>query len=220
MANVVTSKGREIISFRMKGNPSSGTEPLNVGWGTGGIAGGPFTAAVTDVGPFSEGSEARVAGTSSFVTTGSNSANDTYQVVGTVTADGSKTIAEVLLADTATKPFSTTVAAGGGTVIGSSSNTALTSGASYTPANNSYIQIRTEVMKVTAGTGTTSLTVTRAQNGSAAIATIAASDVVQAGNIPGDTTVTNGNMFFHSDFTGLALSLGDSIQFTLKVQFV
>jgi len=218
MANVVTSKGREIISLRMKGNPASGTEPLNVGWGTGGVAGGPFTAAVTDVGPLSESSEARVAGTSSFVTT--STPNDTYQVVGTITSAGTQTIAEVLLADTATKPFSTTVASGGGTVIGSASNTALNTAASYTPSNNSYIQIRTEVLKVTAGTGTTALTVTRGQNGSSAISSIAASDVVQAGNIPGDTTVTNGNMFFHSDFTGLALSSGDSIQFTLKTQFV
>src|SRR5689334_1802496 len=121
MATVVTSKGRDILSNRMRGAPSAGTEPLNVGWGTG-----VFTAAVSDVGPFIEASESRVAGTSSQVTT--TTTNDTYQVVGTITAAGTKTISEVLLSDSASKPFSTTVAAGG--VVGSNSATTLNLAAS------------------------------------------------------------------------------------------
>jgi hypothetical protein len=219
-ANVVTAKGREIIGFRMKGTPSAATEPLNVGWGKGGVAGGPFVAAVTDVAPFQESTESRVAGTSSAVTTGTFV--DTYQVVGTITSAGSQTIAEVLLSDSTTKPFSTTVASG--TVIGSNSATGMTVAASYTPANNTYIQVRTEVMQVTAGSGSTALTVARGVNGSAAISTVAASDVVTTGNPPTGTGTSaqqaTSNMFFHSDFTGLALSTGDSIQFTLQVQFV
>jgi hypothetical protein len=212
MATVVTSRGREIITSRMRGAPAAGTEPLNVGWGTG-----VFTAAVSDVGPFIEASEARVAGTSSQVTT--TTVNDTYQVVATITAGGAKTISEVLLSDSATKPFSTTVAAGAGTVIGSSTNTAMNVAAAYTPANGTQVQVRTEVMTVTAGTGTTALTVTRGVNGSTAIATIAAADTVTAGNMPGQTGVTNGNVFLHGDFTGLALNANDSIQFTVKTQF-
>lgn len=214
MATVVTAKGREVIVGRMQGGTPTQAEPLNIGWGTGGVAGGPFTAAVTDVAPFSEASESRVAGTSSTVTT--TTTNDTYQVVGTITAAGSMTIAEVFLSDSATKPFSTTVA--GGTVVGSSSATGLTTAASYTPANNTFIQIRTEVMKVTAGTGTTSLTVTRAQNSSTAIATIAASDQVTMGNPPG-TSTANGTLFLHGDFTGIALNTNDSIQFTVQTKF-
>jgi hypothetical protein len=210
MATVVVSKGREIISARMRGAPAAGTEPLNIGWGTGA-----FTAAVSDVGPFAEASEARVAGTSSQVTT--TTTNDTYQVVGTITAAGTKTITEVLLSDSATKPFSTTVAAGG--VVGSSVSTVLNTAATYTPANGTQVQIRTEVMTVTAGTGTTALTVTRGVNGSTAIATIAVADVVTAGNMPGQTGVTNGNMFLHGDFTGLPLNINDSIAFTVKTQF-
>jgi hypothetical protein len=210
MATVVSARGREIITARMRGAPAAGTEPLNVGWGTG-----VFTAAVSDVGPFIEASEARVAGTSSQVTT--TTTNDTYQVVATITAAGGKTISEVLLSDSATKPFSTTVAAGG--VVGSSVSTVLNTAAAYTPANGTQVQIRTEVMTVTAGTGTTALTVTRGVNGSTAIATIAAADTVTAGNMPGQTGVTNGNVFLHGDFTGLALNANDSIQFTIKTQF-
>lgn len=218
MATVVkvTSKGREVIAGRMVGGTPTQVEPLNVGWGTGGVGtGSPYTAGLSDVNMFQEASESRVAGTSSLVTT--TSTNDTYQVVGTITAGGAKTIAEAGLFDTTTKPFSTTVAAGASTVIGSSTNTSMNLAASYTPANNTWVQVDTEVMKVTAGTGTTTVTVTRGQNGSTAIATIAAADVVTLGNPPG-TSTANATGFVHATFTGLALSTNDSIQFTFQVQ--
>lgn len=207
---VVTSRGREVISGRMSG---SATEPKQLGWGTGGVAGGPFTAAVTDVAPFQEGAESRVAGTSSIVTT--TTTNDTYQVTGTITSLSNQTIAEVILSDSATKPFSTTVAAGG--VVGSSSATTLNTAASYTPANGTSVQIRTEVMTVTAGTGTTALTVTRGANGSAAIATIAAADIVTLGNAPG-TSTANATVYLHASFSGLPLNTNDSIASTIQVK--
>jgi len=215
MANtvLVLSKGREIIANRMIGSSPSQAEPKILGWGTGGVAGGPFTAAVTDVAAFQEAAETRVTGTSSVVTT--TTTNDTYQVVGTITSLSNQTIAEVLLSDSSTKPFSTTVAAGG--VVGSSSATTLNTAASYTPANNTYVQIRTEVMQVTAGTGTTALTVTRGANGSSAIATIAASDIVTLGNAPG-TSTANASLYLHASFTGLALNTSDSIQSTIQVK--
>jgi hypothetical protein len=210
----VTSKGREVIAGRMIGSSPSQAEPLNVGWGTGGVGtGSPYTVTVNDVNMFQEASESRVAGASSQVTT--TSTNDTYQVVGTITAAGTKTIAEAGLFDGTTKPFSTTVAAGG--VVGSNSSTTLNTGATYTPANNTYVQVDTEVMKVTAGTGTTALTVTRAQNGTSAISTISASDIVTLGNPPG-TSTANATMAVHASFTGLALNANDSIQFTFQVQ--
>lgn len=219
MANTVkvVSKGREVVAGRMIGATPTQAEPLNVGWGTGGVgSGSPYTAALTDVNLFGPAAEARTAGTSSLVTT--TSTNDTYQVVGTITSLSVQTIAEALLSDSATKPFSTTVAAGASTVIGSSTATAMNVAASYTPANNTFVQVDTEVMKVTAGTGTTALTVTRAQNGSAAIATIAAGDVVTLGNPPGTATAA-ATQFVHATFTGLALNANDSIQFTFQVQF-
>ena len=92
MATIFTDAGKAITTNRLKG---AGTEPNYVGWGTG--AG---TAAVADTTLFTESAEARVAGTSTRVTT--TVANDTYQVVGTLTASGAKTITNVGLLDAVT----------------------------------------------------------------------------------------------------------------------
>ena len=90
MANIYANAGKAITTARLKG---SGTEPNYIAWGTG--AG---TAAITDTTLFTEASEARVAGTSSQVLT--TVANDTYQVVGTMTVAGSgKTITNAGLFD-------------------------------------------------------------------------------------------------------------------------
>lgn len=210
MAAVKTLKGRDLITALL-----STSTLKNVGWGSGGVAGGPFTAATSDVGPFNELAEARVAGTQSVVTT--TTANDTYQIAATITAGGARSVSEVLVADSATKPFATTVAAAG-TANGSAVGTSLNTAASYTPANNTFIQVRTEVLKVTAGTGSTALTVTRGQNGSTAIATIATGDAVTAGNPPGQTGVTNGNLFIHADHGVNTLATNDSIAYTITYQ--
>jgi hypothetical protein len=212
---VVTREGDAIIAARMIGATPSQAEPKYLGWGTGGIAGGPFTAAKTDVGAFQEAAENRVTCTTSQVTT--TWANDTYQAVGTITSLSAQTIAEVLLGDTSAKPAAGAVAAGG--VVGSSSATTLNTAATFSPGNNGYVQIRTEVMQVTAGSGTTALTVVRGANGSAAISTIAAADIVTGGNAPGSSVVSNGDLFVHASFSGLPLSIGDSLQSTIQVSF-
>jgi hypothetical protein len=208
---LVTAKGREVVAASIKGTAVA--EPKNIGWGTGGVAGGPFTAAVTDVAAFQEGAESRTVGTSSITTTTTTS--DTYQVVGTITSLSNQTIAEVILADSATKPFSTTVAAGG--VVGSAVSTVLNLAASYTPANGTSVQIRTEVLPVSAGTGTTALTVARGGNGSGAISTIAIGDIVTMGNVPG-TATANGTVFVHASFSGLPLNTGDSLNSTVQIK--
>jgi hypothetical protein len=92
MADIFTNAGKSIVSNRVKGN---GTEPKYLAWGTG--AG---TAAATDTTLFTEASEARVSGTSTIVTT--TVTDDTYQVVGTITADGAKTITNFGLFDAST----------------------------------------------------------------------------------------------------------------------
>lgn len=92
MATVLTTKGKEIIVDRILG---AGTEPKYVAWGTG--AG---TAAVADTTLFTESAEARVTGTSSKVTT--TTTNDTYQVVGTMTASAGRTITNAGLFDATT----------------------------------------------------------------------------------------------------------------------
>jgi hypothetical protein len=207
MATVVkvTSKGREVIAGRMRGSTPTQAEPLDVGWGVGTV-----TATVSDVGLFKEAAEARVAGTSSLVTT--TSTNDTYQVVGTITSSSGQTIAEALLSDSSTKPFSTTWSTAPTTTSGTSGTTA----ASYTPANGTHIQTQAgEVMTVSAGTGTTSLTVVRGVNGSTAV-TQTNGDTIALGNIPGEAN-SNATEFVHATFTGLALNINDSIQFTFQV---
>lgn len=99
MATVVVDGGLDIVTNRIKG---SGTEPKNIGWGTG--AG---TAAVANTTLFTEklvdlstsaGTDHTV-GTSSQATT--TTTNDTYQVTGTRTATGAGTVTNAGLFDAA-----------------------------------------------------------------------------------------------------------------------
>lgn len=100
MTTLVVSTGKAIITNRIKG---AGTEPLNVSWGTG--AG---TTAGADTSLFAEanaagaaiGSGARVAGTSTQVTT--TTTDDTYQVIGTITTSAPVTVTNAGLFDSAT----------------------------------------------------------------------------------------------------------------------
>ena len=96
MASVIANAGRDITTNRLLG---AGTEPKNVGWGTG--AG---TAAVGDTTLFTEkaldlvtATGTRPAGTSSRVTT--TVANDTYQVTATLTASAGGTVTNAGLFD-------------------------------------------------------------------------------------------------------------------------
>ena len=212
MAAFVTRKGREVVaSTRMIGAPAGSTEPKVVCWGTGGVAGGPFTAANTDVAMFSEAAENRVTGTSSAVTT--TTTNDTYQVTGTITATGARTITEVGLSDGTTKPFSTTWS----TAPTGTGGTSGTAAATYTPANGTYIQCRTEVMQVSAGSGGTALTLVRGQNGSSAV-TQSNGDQITTGNPPG-TATANSTLFLHADHGSTTLATNDSIAYTIQVSF-
>lgn len=87
-STAVVNAGRAIITNRITG---AGTEPKYVAIGTGSTA---VTLADTTLGAEVE---SRATGTSSRTTTSSTS--DTYQVVGTITATGSRTVAEVGLFD-------------------------------------------------------------------------------------------------------------------------
>ena len=215
MANtsVLTAKGREILVARCLGATPTQPEPKYVGLD---LNPANLTAAVSDVAPFAPAAEALVAATEAVVTT--TTANDTLQLTATVTLGANETIGGSYVTDSAIKPFATTVT--GGAAVGSNSGTTLTVAANYTPANGTELQVRTEAMTVTAGTGTTNLTVTRGANGSAAISTIANADAATAGNGPGQAAVANGNLFIHSSWpAGLALLTGESLTViqTLKI---
>ena len=96
MATVVTNTGRGVVTNRLKG---AGTEPLNVGWGTG--AG---TAAVTDTTLFTEALVTLAAGGTDHTPGASTQqtttvTNDTYQVVATRTSTGACTVTNAGLFD-------------------------------------------------------------------------------------------------------------------------
>lgn len=211
-ASVLTYKGRENYANAVNGTSAV---PKYVGWGIDLAGVDTLVAAKTDIGLFSPSTAQtanRATGTTSITTT--NTTNDTLQVVGTLTADATKAVCEMGLFDSATYPSTDTVQATSG-VIGSTTGTTVLVATGTNFTNNTYIQVRTEVMKIT-GIASNTLTVTRAQNGTAAIATIASGDVVSQGNPPGQTGVTGGNCFGHADFAVINLNSGDSIQFTVS----
>lgn len=213
MANtvVLTAKGREITASRLVGATPAQAEPKIVAWGTGGVAGGPFTAANTDVAMFSESAEPRQTGTSSVVTT--TTANDTYQVVATLTLASGYSVAEAGLSDSVTKPFSTTWSV---PPTGTAGTTGTLAG-NYTPANGTYVQCRGEVMQVTAGSGSANVTVARGVNGSVAT-TQAAGDVVTLGNPPGSSTA-NASLFCHATFSPTPLNANDTLTTTIQMKY-
>lgn len=88
MATLLVNTGKAIVTNRIKG---AGTEPKNVAWGTG--AG---TTAATDTTLFTENGS-RTAGTSTQQTT--STTDDTYQVVGTLTAGSGITVTNAGLFD-------------------------------------------------------------------------------------------------------------------------
>ncbi len=103
MATLVVAVGRAIITNRIKG---AGTEPLNIGWGTGTQTA--TTRADTGLGPTtveklvdlatSAGTDHTV-GTSSRITT--TTTNDSYRVTGTRTATGAGAVTVAGLFDAA-----------------------------------------------------------------------------------------------------------------------
>lgn len=99
MATVLTTVGKGIVTNRLRG---SGTEPVYIGWGTGaGTAAVGDTALSTEkAADLSTGTGTRVTGTSSQQTT--SVTNDTWQLVGTITATGSGTVTNAGNFDNAT----------------------------------------------------------------------------------------------------------------------
>ena len=92
MPAIVVDAGLAIVTNRIMG---TGAEPKFVHWGTGTTAPVPGNTALQ-----TPRSEARVQGVSSRVQT--NAPNDTYQVIGTLTATGNAAITEVGTFDAST----------------------------------------------------------------------------------------------------------------------
>jgi len=224
MANSATATfaGRSLIWAFVKA-AGSPTEPKNIGWGSGATT----ASANSDVALFGPQTEARVAGVSSLVTT--SYLADTYQVTGTITATNAKTITEAGLFDTTTAASTATIA----TSSQAAGATTITLSATIGPASgNFYIQVENEIELVTAGQGAATLTVVKAQLGSAsaahaigATATSGADGLANTNAALGgqsatyaNTTAKGGSLFAHADFAGIALNNNDSILFTWKDQ--
>lgn len=225
MANAatVTFAGRSLLWALVK-QQNAPTEPKNIGWGDAATTG----SANADVALFKPQTEARVAGTSTMVTT--SYLADTYQVTGTITClVAGKTITEAGLFDTTTAASSTTIATS--SQAAAASTITLTAAVGPT-SNNFYIQVENEVQLVTSGQNTTTMTVTRAQLGTTSAAHAIGATVTSGGDggaaanaSLGSQTATaaqvlakGGNMFAHADFTGIPLNVNDSIAFTWKDQ--
>jgi len=225
------------LIWRLVRAANSPTEPKNIQWGDSVITG----SANPDVNLFKPQTEARVAGTSTSQTT--TQLGDTYQVIGTTTClVAGKTITEAGLFDVTTSisPSTTTSAS---LTVGATSVT-IASGTGLPGSGNYYAEItdtgsqsgtanNPEVVLVTAGQGTTTLTIVRGQLGSVAnthltgaFFTLGGDGGTQAsGGTTGQTVATatwqtsyGGNMYCHADFAGIALSVNDSINFTFKSQ--
>jgi hypothetical protein len=200
---VLTATGRADLTNDLNG---TSTTEKSIAWGLNPSA---ATAAASDIALYQEAAEARVTGTSSVVTT--TTASDTYQVTGTITSSSGQTIAEVGIFDSTTKPASTTWATAPSTTSGTTGT--LTSGTGFASGGSAQDQDG-EVMLFGTVSGTAVSVITRGSNGSTAT-TGANGHQITLGQVPGGSAVTGGNMLVHATFTGLALSSGDSIAFTI-----
>lgn len=232
----VVNRGFEYVAQWMTGNygaagPGAGgyTIPTVIGWGTANgtnassvlsPAAGPTTTIGTgqyfDVGPFSESTEARVAGTAT-VTGNVITANTvTAQITGTITSASAQAIGEAFLVFSTTKPYETSVASGAMTNVSTALTVSTVWPAVSTPF---YLQIDNEVVVVNTTTSTLIASViARGQNGSAA-AGHPQNAGVSLGNIPGAgaNNPQHGDLFAHAGFVQLSLNIGDSIAFTWQV---
>lgn len=223
----VTNRGFEYICQYLSGTATTSgwTYPTFIGWGGAngynsasvllpalGASSTQGTGQWSDVAPYQEFTETRVAGTPTVVSNSAAAGTVGTQIIGTLTASTGESVGESFLVFNSTKPGSFTL------------NSNVTSVATaFTVATGSlvqgaYYQVNNEVVKLTTASGTVASVVARAQNGSTAN-TAKTNDIITFGNVPGagPSNPSNGDMFAHAGFQSLALNSGDSIQFTWTV---
>lgn len=201
MAGTITAAARaQIVYALLEESIIANTKPwLAVGTGPG-------TSEASDVALFTESGN-RTEGTSIGQTTTVTS-GDTYQWIGTYTSPAVQTLTNFGLFQDQGMPVQGTL------VQQVSSNTQnFIKPSNYYSWPTSYpfdVQVSTEVMTVTSGNNYDTLYVLRGQNNSTALTSIPAATYI---------TQSDTSMFVKTDFTGLSLSTGDTIQFTINVQF-
>lgn len=146
---------------------------------------------------------ARGAATATQVTT--TITNDTTQLVKTFSFTGSFAVTEEGIVDSATAPTVTTTTQ---SRINTDTTVTVASGTGIT--NNDYLQWDNEIVQVTSGGGTTTLTISRGQKG-----TTAASHSSGVGLVDINTSA---NMLAKQSFAAINVANGDSLQITHKYQ--
>jgi hypothetical protein len=199
--NLISNVGHALANGRMS-NQGSYSPAVNIGIGQN-----TSSAAATDQALGQEittAGGARAAATASQVTT--TVASDTTQLVKTFTFTGSFAVTEEAIFDSATAPTVTTLAA----AITTTGQTAITVASGTGITNNDYVQIDNEICQVTAGGGTTSLTITRGQKG-----TTAATHLINVGVVDINTS---GNVLAKQTFAVINVTSGMSLQITHDYQ--
>lgn len=199
--NLITNVGHAAANGRMS-NQGAYSPFVNIAIGIGTTA-----AAATDIALSSEITTAggqRAAATATQVTT--TITNDTTQLVKTFNFTGSFAVTEEGIVDNTTAPIQTTTTqsrVAGDTTVTVASGTGI--------ANNDYLQWEGEIVQVTSGGGTTTLTIARGQLG-----TTAASHA--SGTYLNDKTANGATLLAKQVFSPINVVNGDSIQFTHKYQ--
>lgn len=230
VANVASWAGRSLINYVFTSNAYHANCSYFIGWGYPGGTGGPTnTALITDVNLFGPGIESRVAATTGLAS--ANQLGDTIVFTGTITATGTRTINEVGLFESSSQSptgvTNSTAANATTTTVGLAGAGA----ANLVTAGVYLAQWDNEIVAVTAGAGSNTLTVTRGVLGSTAAAHNASVPFTAGGD--GGAHAANssigvatwspisangGSIIAHCDFANIGLNLNDSIAFTLKTQ--
>lgn len=200
MTSSLSAQGRARLAQNILG--ATFPVPQYIAWGTGS-----GTTSPTDEGLFNEVvADGRTTGTTSIATISTN--GDSYEVTGTITSLHGGTITNIGLFDSGTTPYQTTLQI----AITSTTQTSITvvnPGIGIVPATPFNIQVLSEVMTVINVVGNV-WTVARGINQSSPLASIPLATVI---------TTVSGVMFAKADFIGLPLNTGDSVNFTIQVQF-
>lgn len=223
-----TYPGRSLIVGRLQGLM---TEPKWIGWGDSTSGGGQIvTCNNWDVNLFDPLPETRTNTSSTAITTAQLA--DTYQVVATITATGTRSVREAGMFDTNSANSGSTSFNGSLTnVVTGSTLTNAQTGAWPSAGASFYAQLENEVILARWVDSTHVNLVTRGVLGSTAAAHNA-SAVVTVGGDGGSFTnyalggagvnvsaAQGGSMFAHADFALITVNVNDSIQFTFKDQF-
>jgi len=198
MSSYLVSDGRNLTVSLLV---AASGRPSYLGFGTGSGNTSPSDQAL-----FTEISGSRISATVSKVTT--TTSGDTYQLVGTFTATSSGTLTNIGVFGTGNSPVQSQLIA----PISSNSQSSIgINGYGGWPTSYPFnIQVSTEVMTAVSGNGSSLLYVTRGRNGSTALTSAAIGTTV---------TQVTGTLFAKTNFGGFPITPGDTLQFTIGIQY-